>query len=153
MKIFMAPIGMGLQQRVGGGGEAVCEELRLHGQVIREKYTFAVRVGAANHNSSLPEKFEWRPTGLSKIPGMGSAAMSYELVNMSRGDEVVAKFSNSMSGGIRSNLATFEFLNGGVPSGPAAEREMGDLWRLMAVMSFLRIWQKGFTRPRASSPA
>lgn len=121
---------------MGHGNETICEELRLRGQMIIEKYTFAVLVG--DGPDAMPEKFEWKPSGMNKIPGMGSLALSYELVRLGRNNEVVAKFSNGTSGGFRSKLASIQFLNSG------ATGELGKLWTLMTVMSFLRIWQRFF---------
>ena len=141
VKFWLPPMGMG---RGDGHDGPICEELRLRGQMISEKYTFAILVGGgggSGHGDAqgpLPEKFEWRPAGrLSKIPGMGSMATTYELVRLATG-ETVAKFSSGTSGGLRSKLASVEFLGSG------ATGELGGPWALMATMSFVRIWQRFF---------
>lgn len=124
------PHGMGRTSTIyippmGTGNKPIQEEMRMEKQILKEVHSFAVVVGHGANAS--PEKFEWRSSGFR---------MGYKLVRLSsRNEETVAQWTYDSMGGLRSKVATFEFVGSG------ASGEMGDAWSLMAVLTMLRALQ------------
>lgn len=114
---------------LGTGSQPIQEEFRTEKSVFSEVHSFAIVVGRGP--SARPEKFEWRNAGLLGVMGM----KGYKLVRVATG-ESVAEWSADWSGGLRSKCASFNFV------GTGASGQLGDAWALMAVMTWLRLYQR-----------
>ncbi|KND90216.1 hypothetical protein TOPH_05219 [Tolypocladium ophioglossoides CBS 100239] len=108
------------------------EELRCHGNGWSLAYTFAISLGPG----SLPERFEWRSSHSDEVKSLGEGSGGWKLVRLGNEDEIVAvageaKFTNSLT-----RVGAFQFV------GRGASGEFGEAWAVMAVASFVRMWQR-----------
>lgn len=124
----------------------VREELRAHGGLIHEAYMFSAPVG--NNGGVRREKFEWRRAHKHELKYLGESSRGWKLVrlpenydeNTKKDDverEIVALWAETKT--FKSGLtkaSKFQFLNSG------ATGELGDIWALMAVVTYTRVWQK-----------
>lgn len=118
--------------------------IKLGGPVIREQMEVASRGWTgASYTFQAPveggrnETFEWRNSKSAEVRELGESHNGWELVRMDgRGDEVVAVWAEVKLKLALSKTASFRFV------GRGARGELGPIWAIMAVTTFLRIWQK-----------
>lgn len=115
---------------LGTSNQPIQEEFRTEKSFLSESHTFSVLVGQGHY--ARPERFEWKSNG-----ALGGALgfKGYKLVRSATG-ETVADWSADWTGGLRSKVATFHF------NGSGASGELGDQWALMAVMTWLKLYQR-----------
>lgn len=122
---------------LGNGNQPVMEEMRIHGSLIKDYYAFPCQVGTGGRVH--PEKFEWHRATKEDVHAMGKSRKvyreSWKLVRPANNNEIVAFCANDYVVSYNST-GTFKFINSG------ATGELGDLWALMATLSFLRLWQR-----------
>jgi hypothetical protein len=121
---------------VAPGRPPLEEEMRASSSLTHEKHSFAIPTGREGY----PQQFEWRHTSSDELKRLGESSRGWKLVWLNRDghEEVVAMWADAtfhrhMS---MTKTARFMFVNRG------ATGEFGDIWALMAVVSFLRLWQK-----------
>ncbi|KAL2014125.1 hypothetical protein VTN00DRAFT_1650 [Thermoascus crustaceus] len=134
----------------GSGRECVVqeEEMRVHGSLRSEAYEFAIPipVGGQGHDGRQKEKFEWRRARGDELRSLDESSRGWKLVRLSlsaeeeddgKDQEIVAVWADaSMFQASMTKAARFQFLGSG------ATGELGDLWTLMAAVTFLRVWQR-----------
>lgn len=129
-------------------GLPVREELRANRRRVREQYLFSCPVGRYSGDNDHREKFEWRRAKKHELECLGESSRGWKLVRLPENydestkkdsveREVVAVWAEAkiLKSGF-SKIAKFQFRNTG------AAGELGDVWVLMAVVTFTRIWQK-----------
>lgn len=103
---------------------------------LRSKHVFTALVGP-DQNTLRPEKFEWRHAHRSEAKAVGESGEEWKLVRV-QDEQVVAIWawpSMTLSVSKWKKAAAFRFV------GPATTGELGHVFALMAVVSFLRLWQ------------
>ncbi|KAK5990911.1 hypothetical protein PT974_09186 [Cladobotryum mycophilum] len=114
------------------GQQPIEEQLRMHSNgPLSVAYTFVIAV----EGSPLPEKFEWRGSKNDDVKSLGERSWGWKLVRMGHDDEVVAVWADVAITKSLHKTAKFEF------KGSGASGELGDVWKAMAVATFLRLWQ------------
>ncbi|KFG86991.1 hypothetical protein MANI_024786 [Metarhizium anisopliae] len=114
------------------GQGLIKEEIRCRRNGMNFAYTFAVAVG----ESGYPEKFEWRSSKTEEVKELGEMSRGWKLVRLNHGDEVVAVWSWTKLRWTVNKGAAFKFTNSG------ATGELGNVFAIMAVASFIRHYQK-----------
>lgn len=108
--------------------------------VFREEMKYFLRDWTSGYSFSCPipnsgnERFEWRSSKGSEIKDMGGSSHGWELVRLDCKDEIVAVWSHTKVS--MSKVASFRFVGSG------ASHQLGPVLMVMAVTTFLRIWQK-----------
>lgn len=116
----------------GPGQGLIREDIRCHLNGMNIAYTFAVPVG----ESGYPEKFEWRSSKTDEVKELGESSRGWKLVWLNHGDEVVAAWTWTKLRWSMNKGAAFQFTNSG------ASGELGNVFAIMAVTSFIRQYQK-----------
>ncbi|KAF5984858.1 hypothetical protein FBULB1_3152 [Fusarium bulbicola] len=144
-------------------GDAPREEI-LHcpkGLTGRGHFWFVTQVGHGPDQHR--EGFEWRSSRGVEARSVGQSSRGYKLVRVgstnfhngstnrvgytSDGKEVVAVWASTSSFKSWSGVGEFQFRGSGATS------ELGQLWALMAVMSWMSIWQEAQRKAAASHAA
>ncbi len=124
-KIDLAPL--------RSGQEVLQEDMKYFSRGWNIGYKFASPVG----DGVQKEDFEWRYSKGDDVKELGERSRGWELVRLSNKDEVLAVWSEvSRTKLAWSKTASFRFV------GPGATGAMGAAWSVMAVTTFLRIWQR-----------
>lgn len=129
---------------LGDGRGPLEEEMRNNTSLTTEKHTFSIFAGNG------PQQFEWRHTGGHELESLGGASRGWKLVWLNRQgrEETVAIWADAaIFSGEATRAASFGFINTG------ATGEFGDVWALMAVVTFLRLWQKKMQTTMTSGAA
>ncbi|KAK2759955.1 hypothetical protein FQN54_002691 [Arachnomyces sp. PD_36] len=127
------------------GGLPIREEMHVHGGLMHMAYLFSTPIGGGRS-----EKFEWRRARRHELKPLGESSRGWKLVRLGehydkdKKDEVereiVALWAEpkmfKMGNMSFTKAATFQFVNSG------ATGELGDVWALMAVVTFTRVWQR-----------
>ncbi|CAN6614509.1 hypothetical protein TRVA0_005S04192 [Trichomonascus vanleenenianus] len=125
-----------LPDLLGSGEGKVQEELRCHHKFLKSQFDFSIWVkdGQGYHR----ETFRWRKAKRAELKGLVESHWSgWKLVRFEGDEEGDAPFAlwndDSVMKGTKG--ATFRFV------GKGAAGEMGSLWSLMAILTWLRVWQ------------
>ncbi|KAH7324586.1 hypothetical protein B0I35DRAFT_406374 [Stachybotrys elegans] len=110
------------------GARPVQEEMRRSG-VLHEVHTFAMPVGSA----AMPQKFEWHRASKEELAPLGVSSHGWKLVY---NGETVALWADAKMLSSMTKAARFMFVNSG------ATGQLGIMWALMAVVTFVRLYQK-----------
>lgn len=129
------------------------EILRYHGSLKKETFWFGMQVGEGNGRHL--EKFEWRRSHGSEVKSVGQSGWGWKLVRLGggtageggedggfdRGDgftkdgkEIVAVWADGKAFKSMTNIGEFQF------RGSGATGELGMLWSLMGIMSYVCIY-------------
>ncbi|KEY68498.1 hypothetical protein S7711_08351 [Stachybotrys chartarum IBT 7711] len=112
------------------GVPQIVEELRNNSSMLHTSHQFTIAVSAGPFPQ--PQKFEWRQASSDELEPLGESSRGWKLMY---GNEIVALWANASIGRHVSKTARFMFVNSG------ATGEFGQTWALMAVVTFLRLWQ------------
>lgn len=82
------------------------------------------------------ERFEWRDSKSAAVRSLGESSHGWELVRLNHREEVVAVWAEKKLALSVSKAATFRWVGSG------AGGQLGPIFSVMAVATFLRIWQK-----------
>lgn len=110
--------------------------------VIRQQMEYFSRGWMVGYSFSAPvangdiEKFEWRNSKSAEVKNLGESSHGWELVRLDHKEEVVAVWAEVKLKLAMSKTASFRFIGSGVGG------QMGLVWTVMAVTTFLRIWQR-----------
>ncbi|KPM35587.1 hypothetical protein AK830_g10985 [Neonectria ditissima] len=146
---------------IAGGKEI----LRYMGTFKKEIYWFGTQVGEGDNRHI--EKFEWRHSRGSEVKSIGQSGSGWKLVRLGssiagegnnevadRGDgftkdgkEIVAVWADGKAFKSISNIGEFQF------RGSGATGELGTLWGLTAMMSYLCIWLQTMLQASVASGA
>ncbi|CAM1507453.1 Fc.00g070940.m01.CDS01 [Cosmosporella sp. VM-42] len=149
----------------GEGGTSRQELLRWNAAIKKETYWFGMEVGEGANRRV--ERFEWRHSHGSEVKSLGRSKWGYKLVRLggenvdpssqaieygpdrggftSDGKEIVAVWADAGMSVLK--IGEFEL------RGSGATGEFGTAWSLMAVMSYMCIWQKTYQMTVAASAA
>ncbi|PNY27298.1 Uncharacterized protein TCAP_02779 [Tolypocladium capitatum] len=114
------------------GQPLIREELRCHRNGWSLAYTFAMSLA----QGSLPERFEWRSSSSDEVKSLGEGLGGWKLVRLGNEDEIVAAASEAKLTKCLTKAGAFQFV------GRGASGEFGEAWAVMAVASFVRLWQR-----------
>ncbi|KAH7127622.1 hypothetical protein EDB81DRAFT_809660 [Dactylonectria macrodidyma] len=150
-------------QSAGIGGSK--EILRYNATLKKETFWFGMMVGEGNNRHI--EKFEWRHSHGSEVKGVGQSRYGWKLVRLgsgnagegsqdaadrgdgftSDGKEIVAVWADVKAFKSMTGIGEFQFLGSG------ATGELGLIWSLTAVMSYVCIYVHTMRQAAASSAA
>lgn len=114
------------------GMRTIQEQMEYFSRGWMVGYSFAAPVGPEAHR----EHFEWRSSKSSEVKDLGESSRGWELVRLDNKEEVVAVWSEVKLKMALSKTASFRFVGSGVGG------QMGSAFTVMAVTTFLRIWQR-----------
>jgi hypothetical protein len=114
------------------GMGTIQEQLEYFSRGWMVGYSFACPVGTEAHR----EHFEWRSSKSSEVKDLGESSQGWELVRLDNKGEVVAVWSETKLKMAMSKTASFRFV------GSSVGGHMGTAFTVMAVTTFLRIWQR-----------
>ncbi|QPG99914.1 hypothetical protein C2857_002919 [Epichloe festucae Fl1] len=112
------------------GGEIRKEDIRWRVNKMNVAYSFAVAVGETGY----PEKFEWRSSKTDELKELDQMSRGWKLVRLNNGEEIVAVWTYATWS--MTKVAAFRF------TGIGAFGELGAVFTTMAVMSFIRHYQR-----------
>jgi hypothetical protein len=102
----------------------------------KDVYSFEVPIGTGLKRSI--ERFEWRRSSRDEVRALGEQGHGWKLLRPSGGDEILAVWADASLS--MSKAARFQFMNA------EATSALGEAWALMAVLTFVRLWQKMMQR-------
>lgn len=114
------------------GMPLIHEEMKFYSHGWQARYSFAAPVGPDGHR----ERLEWRSSKTGEVQSLGEKSSGWELVRLDNKEDVVAVWSEAKLKMSLHHTATFRFVGAG------ADGQMGIGFAVMAVTSFLRIWQR-----------
>ncbi|GAB0139925.1 hypothetical protein EsHS_00000563 [Epichloe bromicola] len=120
------------------GGEIRKEDIRGRINKMSAAYSFAAAVGQTGY----PEKFEWRSSKTDELKELNQMSRGWKLVRLNNGEEIVAVWTYAKWS--MTKVAAFRF------TGSGASGELGAVFTTMAVMSFIRHYQREMQRRRHS---
>ncbi|KAL6903110.1 hypothetical protein GGI43DRAFT_333190 [Trichoderma evansii] len=137
---------------LGPGLEVLDEQMSRRRKGLMDVFSFAavVDVREGEKTTRRVERFEWVGSGrkevkdlhewrhgwkLRRVVATGADEDDDEAANDIPAGEVLAVWADSATMSLR-KAAKFQFLNSG------ATGELGEAWALMAVITFVRIWQR-----------
>lgn len=107
-------------------------EMKYWSRGLHIGYSFSAPVGPR----SQIERFEWRSSKSDAVRKLGEQSRGWELVRLDYKEEVVAVWSEVKLKMTLSQAAAFGFVGSGLSG------ELGPALSVVAVTTFLRIWQK-----------
>lgn len=135
---------------LGPGQEVIEEEMSRRRKGLMDVFSFAVPVADAEGEKTTRrvQRFEWVGSGSKEVKDLHEWSRGWKLRRVVWNDadadadadeatndgEVLAVWADS-SKGLR-KAAKFQFINSG------ATGELGDAWAVMAVITFVRVWQR-----------
>lgn len=125
------------------GQAPIREELRCHGNGWTMAYTFAISL----RKGSLPGRFEWRSSRSEEVKSLSEGSGGWKLVHLDNGDEIVAVAGDAKLSKSLTRAAAFQFVGAG------ASGEFGESWAVMAVASYMRLWQRMMKAATTASAA
>jgi hypothetical protein len=136
---------------LGPGQEVVEEKMARRSKGLMDVFSFAAVVHAREGEKTTRrvERFEWVSSGrkevkdlhewrhgwkLRRVVASGADQDADEAANEMPTGEILAVWADSTMS--MRKAAKFQFLNSG------ASGELGEAWALMAVITFVRVWQR-----------
>lgn len=137
---------------LGPGQEVIDEKISRRSKGLMGAFSFAAVVEAREGQKTARriERFEWVGSGRKEVKDLNEWARGWKLrrVSASSADEdedeaaneipageILAVWADASTMSMR-KAAKFQFLNSG------ATGELGEAWALMAVITFVRVWQR-----------
>ncbi|KAL7898614.1 hypothetical protein HDV63DRAFT_374252 [Trichoderma sp. SZMC 28014] len=136
---------------LGSGQEVLEEKMSRRSKGLMDVFSFAavVQVREGEKTTRRVERFEWVGSGskevkdlhewkhgwkLRRVAASGADEDEDEATNEIPAGEILAVWADSTIS--KRKAAKFQFLNSG------ATGELGEAWALMAVITFVRVWQR-----------
>ncbi|KAL7934552.1 hypothetical protein V8C35DRAFT_301221 [Trichoderma chlorosporum] len=141
---------------LGPGQEVIEEKMSRRRKGVMDAFSFAVPISAreGENTTRRVERFEWVSSGSKEVKDLHEWVHGWKLrrVVTSAADsdnekddgdastyentdgEILAVWADAT--GLKKKAAKFEFINSG------ATGELGEAWALMAVITFVRVWQR-----------